>query len=288
MQEKGMIVKKVSILGLLANIVLLFSKIFIGVAAKSQAMIADGINSAGDIFASFMSFWGAKVSSKPKDKDHPYGHGKAEYIFSLFISIVMIIVSAMMMKSSIVSIINKSQIIFSKALLLVCFLVITVKILLYIYTKSKYKLTSSILIKASMEDHRNDVFVTCGTLIGVISGYFGLHFVDGIIGVGISFWILLVGFKLFLEAYRILMDTNITSEMEEEILQLVNSNKEIKHVDSIKGKPVGQNYVIILKISMDSSTSLKDSHNFSGKLKSDILNKFNYVDDVVIHINPDE
>ena len=133
MQEKGMIVKKVSILGLLANIVLLFSKIFIGVAAKSQAMIADGINSAGDIFASFMSFWGAKVSSKPKDKDHPYGHGKAEYIFSLFISIVMIIVSAMMMKSSIVSIINKSQIIFSKALLLVCFLVITVKILLYIY-----------------------------------------------------------------------------------------------------------------------------------------------------------
>ena len=77
--------KKVGILGIIGNLFLLIIKATIGFTTKSQAMIADSINSAGDIFASLMTFIGNKISSVPKDDDHNFGHGKAEYIFSLFI-----------------------------------------------------------------------------------------------------------------------------------------------------------------------------------------------------------
>ena len=86
-------IKKVSILGMVGNIFLLVIKGFVGFASGSQAMIADAFNSAGDIFASLMTAIGNKIASAPGDEDHNFGHGKAEYIFSLFIAISMIVVS---------------------------------------------------------------------------------------------------------------------------------------------------------------------------------------------------
>ena len=162
-------------------------------------MIADSINSAGDIFASLMSFVGAKVSSKPKDDDHPYGHGKAEYIFSELISISMIIAALVMLNNSIQSIILNQKLDFSIWLVVVCIVTILVKLCLYLYTKVQYKKYNSILVKASMEDHRNDIFVTLGTLVGISFSIFNIYFIDGIVGDLISIWIGFVGFKLFYE-----------------------------------------------------------------------------------------
>ena len=85
-------VKIASILGIIGNIFLLVIKAIVGVMSGSQAMIADTFNSAGDIFSSLMTFIGNKISSKPSDDDHNLGHGKAEYIFSMLISISMIII----------------------------------------------------------------------------------------------------------------------------------------------------------------------------------------------------
>ena len=93
MEEKFKDIKIAGIFGIFGNIFLLVIKGFIGVLTHSQSMIADSVNSASDIFASLMTFIGSKISSEPKDQDHNFGHGKAEYIFSLFISITMIILS---------------------------------------------------------------------------------------------------------------------------------------------------------------------------------------------------
>ena len=241
------VVKKVSIIGVTLNFILLCLKLFIGLISRSQAMIADGVNSAGDIFASFMSYVGAKLSSKPNDEDHPYGHGKAEYLFSQFI---------------------------------------ITKLCLYIYTRLQYKRYNSILIKASMEDHRNDIVITLGTIIGIISSLFGIYFIDGIVGILISIWIGLVGIKLLKESYGVLMDTSISKEEQENIISMSKKYPDILHVDSIVSKPIGNSYIIILKISMDGEKTLGYCHMISGKLKEDIINKFDYVHDVIIHINP--
>lgn len=279
-------IKTVSIIGVIANVFLLGIKGVIGFISGSQAMIADSLNSAGDIFASFMSYVGAKLALKPKDKNHPYGHGKAEYIFSFIISISMILASIFMIKTSIESIVYKKAVIFSYTLLVICVVTIFTKVILYIYTKNKYKETNSILVKASMEDHRNDIFVTVGTLIGVISSYFGIYIVDSVIGIIISFWIIYVGINLLRDSYIVLMDTSLDEKAYEDIIKLVESDENILHVDDVLSKPVGNKYIIILKISMDGDMKLEKAHNIGGKIKEDLINKYDYITDVITHINP--
>ena len=286
LDERSSTIKKVSIIGIVANLLLLIIKVIVGFMARSQAMIADALNSAGDIFASLMSYIGAKISSKPNDDDHPHGHGKAEYVFTQLISISMIVASVMMINSSVESIINKAHIEFSIWLIVVCIITILVKVLLYFYTKFKSRKYNSLLIQASMEDHRNDVFVTLGTIIGIISSYFGFYFIDGIVGILISCWIDYAGFNLFKSAYKVLMDTNIDEEKQKEIINKVLEFKDILHVDSIISKPIGNKNIIILKVSMDGNMTISLSHDIAGKIKDDLINQFDYIYDVIIHINP--
>ena len=106
-------VKRASIFGIIGNIFLLIIKAIIGYITNSQAMIADAFNSAGDILSSFMTFIGNQVASKPCDDDHNLGHGKAESIYSMLISIIMILMGLFVLKNSIVSIFNNSKYQFS-------------------------------------------------------------------------------------------------------------------------------------------------------------------------------
>ena len=120
--------KIAGIIGIIGNVFLLIIKSFIGFVSHSQAMIADAANSAGDIFASLMTFIGNKIASAPRDEDHNFGHGKAEYLFSLFIAISMILVSIKTIIDSIVSLFEGNEIIFSWWLVIVCIITITVKL----------------------------------------------------------------------------------------------------------------------------------------------------------------
>ena len=133
MEDKFKITKKAGIYGILGNIFLLVIKALVGYLNKSQAMIADSVNSAGDIFASLMTFIGNKIASVPKDKDHNLGHGKAEYIFSMFISLSMIIVSFKLLYDSIITLIKGSELKFTWFLIIVCIITVITKISLYLY-----------------------------------------------------------------------------------------------------------------------------------------------------------
>ena len=160
------ITKRVGLFGIIGNIFLLSIKAIVGFSTKSQAMIADSINSAGDIFASIMTSIGNKIASVPRDDDHNFGHGKAEYIFSLFISISMIFVSIKTIIDAFKSLINGSQLTFSWWLVIVCVATIITKLFLYIYVRISYKKCKNILLQASMEDHRNDnIYINFCTII---------------------------------------------------------------------------------------------------------------------------
>ena len=147
MDDKFATTKKAGIYGIIGNIFLLIIKAIVGFVSKSQAMIADSVNSAGDIFASLMTFIGNRIASAPKDDSNNFGHGKAEYIFSLFISISMIIVSAKLLYDSVLTLIFGSELQFSWFLVAVCIATIITKLCLYLYTKSALKKYNTILFK---------------------------------------------------------------------------------------------------------------------------------------------
>lgn len=287
MEERFKTTKRIGVLGILGNIVLLVIKAIVGFTSKSQAMIADSINSASDIFASLMTFIGNKIASEPKDDDHNFGHGKAEYIFSMFIGISMILVSVKTITDAIVSLFRGNNIIFSWWLVIVCGITIFVKLLLFIYTRAMYKKFNNILIEASMQDHRNDCIVTTFTLISAFLSLKGIKWFDSIVGLGISIWICKTGIAIFIESYNILMDVSVDEATKDNILNIIHSYKEIKTINDISSSPVGYNYMIFITISVDGEMSTYNSHKLADNLEKDI-SKLDNVYKVIVHIEPFE
>lgn len=283
--ERYEVTKKAGLFGILGNLFLLIIKGSIGFICNSQAMIADSANSAGDIFASLMTWIGNKIASEPQDESHNFGHGKAEYIFSLFISISMIVVAAKLLYDSSYSLINGSSMQFSWFLVIVCIITIVVKLALYFYTNNLCKKYDNILLEANSKDHRNDCIVTTFTLISVLSTLIGITWLDGVVGVGISIWIAVTGIKIFIESYNILMDESIDEDTKDLILRYVKNYEEIKKIDHFSSTPVGYQYVIVLTIYVDGNMTTFKSHELADSLEKDI-NSLDKVYNTIIHVNP--
>lgn len=278
-------INKANVSGILGNIFLLVIKFIIGFLSKSQAMIADAANSAGDIFASLMSSIGNRIANAPEDETHNFGHGKAEYIFSLFIGLSMIIVAFKLVYDSVISLINPSQVAYPYLLIIVCIITISVKISLFIYTNFLSKRTNSILINSLKKDHRNDSMVTSCTLISVILNIYGIYWFDGVVGIGISVLICISGIKIFMESYNVLMDASIDNATKEEILEIIKKYDDIKKFDHFSSTPVGYKYLISVSIYLDGNMSTYDSHEIADKLEKE-LNALEPVYLAIIHVNP--
>lgn len=277
--------KMAGLLGILGNLFLLIIKGSVGIFFKSQSMIADAANSAGDIFASLMTFIGNKIASEPQDTSHNFGHGKAEYIFSMLISISMIVISFKLLFDSIYTIIYGSSLVFSWFLVIVCIITIVVKLLLFLYTNRLCKKHENILLDANRKDHRNDCIVTTFTLISILLTLVNIYWFDGVVGVGISIWICFTGIKTFIKSYNILMDISIDEKTKEIIYDLAHSYKEIQKMDEISSMPVGYQYVIVLTIYVDGNMTTFDSHKLADKLEKDITT-LEKIYRAVVHVNP--
>ena len=279
-------VKLASIFGIFGNIFLLIIKGIIGFISNSQAMIADAINSAGDILSSFITFIGNIIASKPSDEDHNLGHGKAEYIYSMLISLVMIVMGVLVLKDSILSIIFKNKYEFSIWIVIVCLITILVKFCLYIYTNNISKKYNNLLMKANSKDHINDCVITLCNLIASIFAIFNIYIVDGIVGTMISIWMIITAFKIFKESYDVLMDKSISSETKEKVYNIINSHKEIIKVIHFNSTPVGYKYQISFTIYVDGNMSTFESHKIANDLEKEIIKKMDEIYLVVIHVNP--
>ena len=278
--------KRASILGILGNIFLSIIKGIIGFLSNSQAMIADSFNSFGDVFSSFMTYIGNRISSKEPDEDHNLGHGKAEYIFSFLISIVMFLTSIVIIKNAITTFINKTPSIFNYYLVIVCIITIIIKFSLFLYTNYIYKKDKNILIKANSKDHRNDCFITTLTIISSICGIYGYYIVDIIIGIIISIWIGYTSIKLFIESFDVLMDKSIDDSTKEEVLEIIKRHKEIEKVTHFNSTPVGYKYQISFTIFVDGNLSTFESHDIANSLEREIEKEIDEIYLTVIHVNP--
>lgn len=279
--------KRVGVIGIIANVFLLSIKFIVGIFFKSQGLIADALNSFGDVFSSIVTFVGGKISEKPADEDHEFGHGKAEYVASFLIGIFMVMVGIETLSSSFMSIIHSKSFTFSYLLVIVPIITILTKSVLYCYCYRKAKKYDSLLIMSNAKDHRNDVVLSIGVIVGVAFGYFGYFYVDGIVGIIISIVIIITGVKIVKEAYDVLIDRCIDIEIVNEMKNTVEQIPGVNHLDSIKSKPTGALHMLIVKVSVDPNMTVKDSHNIAAKIRSD-LKIYPNVYDTVVHINPDE
>ena len=281
-------IKKASLLGIIGNLFLLTIKLTTSLITKSQAMLADSINSAGDIISSLMTYIGNKIANKPKDEDHNLGHGKAEYIYSLLISILMNLVSLSLLKDSINILITKQTYDFSIWLIIVCIITIITKLSLYIYTKKLSIKYDNLLIKANSKDHLNDCVITTINLISCILAMFNIFLFDGIVGIMIAIWIMKVSSEIFIESYNVLMDKSMNIETKNKVLDIVKNYEQIKLFNHFNSTPVGYKYQISLTIFVDGNMSTYESHEIANNLEKEIIKNIEEVYLAVIHVNPIE
>ena len=285
-EKKFKDIKRASIFGIIGNIFLLIIKAIVGFITSSQAMIADSVNSAGDILSSVMTYVGNRIASIPSDDDHNLGHGKAEYIYSMLISVAMLATALIILKDSIMVIVNNDKYNFSIWLVIVCLITIITKIGLFIYTYKLSKKYNNLLIKANSKDHIADCFVTGANLISCLMTLIGIYIFDGIVGIAISLWMLFTYTKIFIESYHVLMDKAMDEETKNQVYEIVKEHKEIIKTNHFNSTPVGYKYQISLTIFVDGNLSTFESHEIANKLEKEIIKRVDSIYLAVIHVNP--
>lgn len=214
--------KTAGIIGIIANILLATAKLIVGVLSASMSIIADAANNFSDGISSVVSFIGFKLSQKPADSDHPYGHARFEYVSSLIISVIIIFVGFELAKSSIEKIISPVAINFSIITIIILILSIIVKFLLFLMNNIIAKKISSSTLKATATDCRNDLIMTTVILISVLIEKFTSLKIDGYTGLAVAIFILISGLILVKETSSPILGKKNDEEIKKIILEKIN------------------------------------------------------------------
>jgi len=273
-------------IGFWVNAFLMVFKMAAGYWGHSEAVFADGIESACDFVAIFSTMVALKLGRKPFDEQHPYGHGRAESLSALLVSLVILATGGWILSTSVHSVIDGRFQSPAMVAVVAAFLTILVKEWLYRFTQKTGMELASPSLLAIAKDHRKDAITSVSTLVGVTGAYFGFGILDPLAAGLTAFFILHIGYQTFREAAHDLMDGTAPPDFIKEVTRLAESVERVEHVHDIRGRRTGQYMVIDLKLEMDPSMTVKESHDIATRVKQLIFEAFPNVGDVMIHINP--
>lgn len=281
-------VTRVMLTSVITNIFLALMKVISGIIFKSGALISDGIHSFSDLITDIFAIIGGVIARKPADREHPYGHGKAEYLTSLVIGVVIIIVGGEVIYTSI----NKDIIIPSIFVVVISLITIIAKLLLssYIIHQGK-KLNNSILI-ASGKESRTDVISSIVVLISAILMQFGkvnkiFEYSDLLASIIVGLFIINIGINIIKENA-----SNILGEQETDRKYIAKIKKSIKKIDGVLGirdlviLKFGHKSSLNLTITMDGNITLNDAHNKADLIEQEIKDYSSNIEYINIHIEP--
>ena len=275
-------------IGFWINAVLMVFKMAAGYWGHSDAVFADGIESACDFVAIFSTMVALKLGRKPFDEKHPYGHGRAESLSALLVSLVILSTGVWILYESVQTIIAKDFKTPSLIAVAAAFLTILIKEWLYRFTQKTGAELASPSLLAIAKDHRKDAITSISTLAGVVGAFLGFGIMDPLAAALTSFFILHIGYETFRDAAHDLMDGSAPPDFVVEVTRLAESVERVEHVHDIRARRSGQYMIIDLKLEMDPSMTVKESHDIASRLKRLIFDSFPNVGDVMIHVNPHE
>ncbi len=275
-------------IGFWINALLMLFKLAAGYFGKSDAVFADGIESGCDFVAIFSTMVALKMGRKPFDEKHPYGHGRAESLAALLISLIIFATGVWILIDSTHSVIDRNFKSPGMIAVAAAFITIIIKEWLYRFTQKTGEKLQSPSLLAIAKDHRKDALTSISTLVGVVGAYFGIGIMDPLAAGLTAFFILHIGYETFRDAAHDLMDGSVPPDFITEVTRLAESVEHVEHVHDIRGRRSGQYMIIDLKLEMDPNMTVKQSHDIASKVKKLIFDGFPNVGDVMIHINPHE
>ena len=284
--ERFGLAERVIWVGFWINALLMAMKLLAGYFGRSEAVFADGLESACDFIAILATMIALRIGQKPFDNTHPYGHGKAESVAAMVVSLVIFATGAGILYRAVHTIIDADYETPQAMAVGAALLTIVVKDRLFRFSVKTGSQLQSPALLAVAKDHRKDALTSIATLVGVTGAFFGFRLMDPLAAGLTAFFIFYVGYQTFVTAGQELMDALPSEELIGAITKLAEEVSGVEHVHEIRGRRSGQYVIVDLKLDMDPEMTVKQSHDIATQVKRLIFEKYPNVGDVMIHINP--
>ena len=286
-------IRKITLWGSLVNVLLTIFKIIAGILGRSAAMIADGIHSLSDLLSDIVVLVFTHISSKGKDRDHSFGHGKFETLATLIVSVILVVVGAELMSSAIRSIIglcNGEPIPKPGFIALIAAAVsILAKEILYHFTVKVGRKTGSTVVIANAWHHRSDAFSSVGALLGIGGAMIlGSHWtvLDPIVSCLISITIIVVAVKMALPSLAELLETSLPEEVEMEIVEIASAVAGVDDIHELKSRRNGISFIIDAHIAVNPEMSVVEAHDIATDVEDALRARYGQETQINIHVEP--
>ena len=283
---------RITLIGMLSNIALTAVKAVAGVLGNSVAMLADAVHSVSDLLTDFVTLWASKVSHKPRDADHPYGHGKFESLGALIISGLLVATGLGIGWHAIE---NMQLVMGGKGLgsptgiaLVGAVVSIAVKELIYQATMKVGNKYDSKVIKANAWHHRSDAVSSVVALVGVVGGMLEVPVVDPIAGLLVSALIVKAAVELAWDSLKDLTDQNVAPAVLQQVERLLAEmrGEGVVGWHQLRGRRMGPYMILDVHIEVSPKLSVTVSHQIAEKVRRRIMDRMPAVSEVLVHIDP--
>lgn len=279
-QNKRMIF--VSKFAIVINIVLALLKIISGNIFRSVSLISDGLNSLSDLITNILVIIGLKVGENPEDKEHPFGHGKIESVFSVIIGTFIMITAFDIIKENIMGLFQmKGEVISSPMPVIITVIVIVIKIFQLLFMKNKTKDYRGALINSLLEDYKADIVISISVLMGILLSRINPVF-DVFVGVSVAIYIMYSGYNLIKDNALILLDSQ-DEELLESVRKDLSEFDEIENAHDFRMTTSGKNIYLFIDVRMNKSLTIDEAHEITNKISKFIKHKYKNIKRVLIH-----
>jgi cation diffusion facilitator family transporter len=277
---------KTTVVSIIANAVLLIAKIIGGTFGRSQALLADAINSLLDLVANMVVYMGRMIARKPPDREHRYGHGQADTLAAIFVAFTLLIVGGYIVYQAIHVIIHKNYVAPTTLATVIAVFTIVLKEILYRWTIRVGRESKSPAVIANAYDHRSDAYASLGALTGILAAQIRWPILDPIAGIWIALLIIRNAIVLIRENVHSLMGGNPEPESEQQVLETLNKVTGIKSVRDLKLRSMGTYLIVDIVIMVDQGLTVRDGHDIASECKQFLIKSNGRIQDVMVHVEP--
>ena len=284
-QEKNMLY--LSKFAICINIVLAVLKIVAGKIFYSMSLLSDGLNSLSDLITNVLVIVGLKVGSNPEDKEHPFGHGKIESVFSVIIGTFIMITAFELIKdniSKLISISGENNLNVTFIPIVITVLAVLIKIFQLAFMKKRAKKYNNALINSLLADYKTDIVISISVLAGLLLSKIHPAF-DTVVGFIVSIYIVKSGYELIKENALILLDSQ-DDELIERIRSEILRFEEIENAHDFRMTTSGKDIYMFVDVRMDKNKTIEEAHDITNKISKKIKHKYKNIKRLLIHIEP--
>ncbi len=291
MKDRQKAAESVVNIGLFFNAVLAFVKVSAGILGNSQGLLADGINSVSDVIYFIVVKIFVRLSGKPADSEHPYGHHQLESIAALVVGAFVITTGAAIFWDSVNSAFNllvgtTPQLKIRLFALMVALATIISKIFLMLHANRISQKFKNMAVKALARDHRNDIFASTGAVIGILLNMLGMSWGDPLAGAVVAVIVAKTGMDILREASSDLMDNVPSKEIAAQIHDLLDGMEDIKAIEDIHAHRFGPYLVVNLTIGIDGDLSVRQGDKIASTVENTLISGFEMLRKVYVHYHP--